>query len=63
MVIYNRILCFFSLTAVLRIREIFVRIREIFERIRDIFSRIRIRIRGSVPLTYGSGSGSCYFRH
>jgi hypothetical protein len=56
MVIYNRILCFFSLTAVLRIREIFVRIRE-------IFSRIRIRIHGSVPLTYGSGSGSCYFRH
>jgi hypothetical protein len=31
-------------------------------RIRDIL--VRIRIRGSVPLTngYGSGSGSCYFR-
>jgi hypothetical protein len=29
-------------------------------RIRDIL--VRIRIRGSVPLTNGSGSGSCYFR-
>jgi hypothetical protein len=28
--------------------------------IRDIV--VRIRIRGSVPLTNGSGSGSCYFR-
>jgi hypothetical protein len=29
-------------------------------RIRDIL--VRIQIRGSVPLTNGSGSGSCYFR-
>jgi hypothetical protein len=34
-------------------------------RIRDIFVWIRIRIwiRGSMPLTNGSGYGSCYFRH
>jgi hypothetical protein len=24
---------------------------------------VRIRILGSRPLTYGSGSGSCFFRH
>jgi hypothetical protein len=30
-------------------------------RIRNIM--LRIRIRGSVPLTNGSDSGSCYFRH
>ncbi len=30
--------------------------------IRDILLRTRIRIRGSVPLTYGSGSGFCSFR-
>jgi hypothetical protein len=24
--------------------------------------RIQIRIHGSIPLTYGSGFGSCYFR-
>ncbi len=30
-------------------------------RIHDILGRIRIRIRGSMPLT--NGSGSCYFRH
>ncbi len=30
-------------------------------RIHDIF--VGIRIRGSMPLTNGSGSGSCYFRH
>jgi hypothetical protein len=30
-------------------------------RIRDILGRIRIR--RSMPLTNGSGSGSCYFRH
>jgi hypothetical protein len=28
--------------------------------IRDILLRIQIRVRGSVPLT--NGSGSCYFR-
>jgi hypothetical protein len=28
----------------------------------DILVRIRIRIRGSVPLTDGSGFGSCYYR-
>jgi hypothetical protein len=34
-------------------------------RIHDILGWIRIRIRGSMPLTNGSGfgSGSCYFRH
>jgi hypothetical protein len=32
-------------------------------RIHDIFGWIRIRIRGSMPLTNGSVSGSCYFRH
>ncbi len=34
-------------------------------RIHEILVRIRIRILGSIPLTYGSGcgSGSCYFRH
>ncbi len=36
-------------------------------RIHDILVWIRIRIRGSMPLTDGSGfrfgSGSCYFRH
>ncbi len=32
-------------------------------RISDILVQIRIRIRGSRPLTNGSGSGSCYFRH
>jgi hypothetical protein len=34
-------------------------------RIRDIFVWIRIWIRGSMPLTNGSGcgSGSCYFRY
>ncbi len=32
-------------------------------RIRDILVRIWIRIRGSVPMTTGSGSGSSYFRH
>ncbi len=30
-------------------------------RIHDIL--VRIRIRGSMPLTTGSGSGSCYFHH
>ncbi len=30
-------------------------------RIHDILGWIQIRIRGSMPLTYGSGS--CYFRH
>ncbi len=30
--------------------------------IHDILVRTRIRIRGSVHLTNGSGSGSCYFR-
>jgi hypothetical protein len=30
-------------------------------RIHDILGRIRIWIRGSMPLT--NGSGSCYFRH
>ncbi len=43
MVIYNRILCYSSFAAVLRIRDILV----------------RIRIRGSVTLT--NGSGSWYF--
>ncbi len=28
-----------------------------------VWIRIRIWIRGSMPLTNGSGSGSCYFRH
>ncbi len=32
-------------------------------RIHDILGWIRIRIRGSMPLTYGSGSGSYCFRH
>jgi len=32
-------------------------------RIHDILVWIRIRIRGSMPLTNGSGSKSCYFRH
>jgi hypothetical protein len=34
-------------------------------RIRDILVCIRIRIRGTMPLTYGSGcgSGSFYFHH
>ncbi len=34
-------------------------------RIHDILGwiRIRIRIRGPMPLTNGSESGSCYFRH
>ncbi len=34
-------------------------------RIHDILGWIRIRIwiRGSMPLTNGSGSGTCYFRH
>jgi hypothetical protein len=32
-------------------------------RIHDILVWIRIRIRGSMPLTNGSGSGYCYFRH
>ena len=32
-------------------------------RIHDILGWIRIRIRRSMPLTNGSGSGSCYFRH
>ncbi len=32
-------------------------------RTHDILGWIRIRIRGSMPLTNGSGSGSCYFRH
>ncbi len=32
-------------------------------RIHDILVWIRIRILGSMPLTNGSGSGSCYFRH
>ncbi len=34
-------------------------------RIHDILGWIRIRIwiRGSMPLTNGTGSGSCYFRH
>ncbi len=30
-------------------------------RIHDILGWIRIRIHGSMPLTNGSGSGSCYF--
>jgi hypothetical protein len=30
-------------------------------RIHDILVWIQIRIRGSMPLTNGSGSGSCYF--
>ncbi len=31
----------------------------------DFFAVLRIRIGGSMPLSYGSGpgSGSCYFRH
>jgi hypothetical protein len=35
------------------------------ERIHDILGWIRIwiRIRGSMPLTNGSGPGSCYFCH
>ena len=32
-------------------------------RINDILGWIRIRIRRSMPLTNGSGSGSCCFRH
>jgi hypothetical protein len=32
-------------------------------RIHDFFVWIRIRISGSMPLTNGSGSGSCYFRY
>jgi hypothetical protein len=32
-------------------------------RIHDILGWIRIWIRGSMPLTNRSGSGSCYFRH
>jgi hypothetical protein len=32
-------------------------------RIHDILVWIRIRIRGSMPLTNGSGFESCYFRH
>jgi hypothetical protein len=32
-------------------------------RIHEILEWIRIRIRGSIHLTSGSGSGSCYFRH
>jgi hypothetical protein len=32
-------------------------------RIHDILVWIWIRIHGSMPLTNGSGSGSCYFRH
>ncbi len=32
-------------------------------RIHDLLGWIRIRIRGSMPLTNGSGSGSFYFRH
>jgi hypothetical protein len=32
-------------------------------RIHGILGWSRIRIRGSMPLTNGSGSGSCYFRH
>ncbi len=28
-----------------------------------VWIRIRIWIRGSMPLTNGSGSGSCYFPH
>ncbi len=32
-------------------------------RIHDILVWIRIRIHGSMPLTNGSGSGSCYFHH
>ncbi len=32
-------------------------------RIHDILGWIRIRICGSMLLTNGSGSGSCYFRH
>jgi len=31
--------------------------------IHDILGWIRIRIRGSMPLTNGSGSGSYYFRY
>ncbi len=31
-------------------------------RIHEIFVFIWIRVRGSLPLTNGSGSGSCYFR-
>ncbi len=31
--------------------------------IHDMLVWIRIRIRGFMPLTNGSGSGSCYFRH
>jgi hypothetical protein len=30
--------------------------------IRDFIVRTRFRITGSVPLIYGSGSGSCFFR-
>jgi hypothetical protein len=32
-------------------------------RIHDILGWIRIRILGSMLLTNGSGSGSCYYRH
>ncbi len=37
--------------------------REAVLRIHDILGWIRIRIRGSMPLTNGSGFGSFYFRH
>jgi hypothetical protein len=32
-------------------------------RIHDILMWIRVRVRGSMPLAKGFGSGSCYFRH
>jgi hypothetical protein len=40
-----------------------LRIRDAVLRIHDILGWIRIRIHGSMPLTNGSGSGSCYYRY
>jgi hypothetical protein len=36
-------------------------LRSVADPIRDMVVRIQIWIRGSVPLTNGSGSRSCYF--
>ncbi len=45
-----------------RLKRVYVGLITVL-RIHDILGWIRIRIRGSMPLTNGSGSGSCYFRH
>jgi hypothetical protein len=45
-----------------RLGDIGYLVLEALLRIHDILVWIRIWIRGSMPLTNGSGSGSCYFR-